>query len=238
MKRNFLVLVSVSLVVCFVSLGCASGKKAIAKEETSTAKNTNTAKTTSKTQKTNQTVAQASNPQQPAGQESAVTKSNMQDQEIDELMKKYSATAAKTATAPLKRVAPDFKLQDINFDMYSLSDYKGKQPVLLVFWIIQCDYCKSELQVLNGRYPKLVEDGLEVFAINVGDSINAVSAFIRDIGISLKVLADEVTSVASSYRTSGVPTFVLVNKDGNIVFQDNIFPEQYKALLSAQETPK
>lgn len=227
MKRYFVFLASVFLVLGF---GCASGKKAVAKEATPTAKNTTIAKTTAKTKETTKPVAQASG----TGQESAVTKSTAQDKEIDELMKKYSTTSGEAPKTAAKRAAVNFKLQDVNYDMYSLSDYKDKQPVLLFFWTTWCPYCQSELLMLHGRYPKLVQDGLEVFAINVGESMDTVTAYTRNFGLGYKVLLDQDTSVANSYKAVGVPTFVLVNQEGNVVFQDNIFPDQYQALLAAK----
>jgi len=203
--KNFMLLLAV---ISIISLGCASNKKTVAEEQKPTeraAKNTKTA------------------------QESAITKSTVQDKTMDEMVKKYSIAKQVDKGA---RAAPDFTLQDINYDMYSLSSYKGQQPVLLFFWQSQCDYCKTEMVMLHNRYPQLVKDGLELLAIDVGESMDTVSDFIRNRGIGFKVLVDTDTSVANSYRTIGVPTYILVDINGNIVFQDNTFPDAYKELVA------
>ena len=51
--------------------------------------------------------------------------------------------------------------------------------------------------------------------------------------MAFKVLLDSDAEVAYSYALIGVPTFVLVNKRGEIVFQDNLFPQNtYKEFLT------
>jgi peroxiredoxin len=179
------------------------------------------------------------NPVEAQVQQKDEAKSSIEDKAIDDLIKKYSNKTASTQNSNKNvRIAPDFDLQDIFFDEYKLSNYKGKQPVILFFWATWCPYCKQELLMVHNRYPKLVKDGVEVFAVNVGEEIEKVSAFIRNLNLGLKVLADTDSSVSTSYRVIGVPTFVLVDTDGNILFQDNSFPEGYKAILSAQEAQK
>lgn len=227
-------LVLVFALLSFLSLGCASAKKTVAKGQKpaeSAAKDSKATQVAVNTKEAGKPAAQDTKTVKTDTQVSAVTKSTAQDKVMDEMIKKYS-TPKQVDSGP--RAAPDFNLQDINYDTYRLSSYKGQQPVLLFFWATWCDYCKSEVLMLHNRYPQLVQDGLEVLAIDTGESMEKVSDFIRDRGIGLKVLVDTDTSVAVSYRSMGVPTYVLVDINGNIVFQDNIFPDAYKSLLSGK----
>jgi len=135
------------------------------------------------------------------------------------------------------KLAPDFKLQDIYQDICALSNYKDKQPVLLFFWTTWCPYCQKELRSLNQSYAGLAEDGLEVLAINVGELPDLVENFTKSYYLAYRVLLDKDTSVAGSYGILGVPIYVIVDKNGYIVFQDSYFPYRgYKDLISDDKT--
>ncbi|MBP7215966.1 MAG: TlpA family protein disulfide reductase [Candidatus Omnitrophica bacterium] len=144
---------------------------------------------------------------------------------------------AQTATKPLEKprsakFAPDFSLQDTRQDNVTLSEYKNKNPVLLFFWTTWCPFCQKEIRNLNSQYGSLVKDGFEVIAINVGERADVVESFISSFYLSFRVLLDKDTAVATQYGILGVPTYVLVDKEGKIIFKDNYFPqEEYKALI-------
>ncbi|HLD83043.1 MAG TPA: redoxin domain-containing protein [Candidatus Omnitrophota bacterium] len=145
----------------------------------------------------------------------------------DELVKQSEQLRVKN-----KKLAPDFQLLDTRQDRISLKDYRGKQPVLLFFWTTLCPLCEEELRILNDSYPSLVSDGLEVLAIDVAERPSKVEEFIKAFHLTYRVLLDMDTSVAVAYRVFGVPTYVLIDKEGSIVFQDNYFPQnEYKKLI-------
>ena len=130
-------------------------------------------------------------------------------------------------------MAPDFKLLDTYQNVHRLSDYRGKQPVLLFFWATWCPFCQKELSTLNQSYAGLSEDGLEVLAIDVGERPSDVESFIKSYYLSFQVLLDQDQSVASSYKLVGIPVYVLIDKEGRIVFEDSYLPyTEYKNLIS------
>lgn len=145
--------------------------------------------------------------------------------------------AAEVAPAPAVTLASlgkatDFSLQDVYLNVYQLSRYQGKQPVLLFFWTSWCPFCQKELQVLNSRYATLSNSGLEVLAVNVGENIDKVQAYVKKNFYPFRVLMDRDTRVTHSYNIMGVPAYILIDKTGNIVYKENFFPEkEYKALL-------
>jgi len=132
--------------------------------------------------------------------------------------------------------APDFELQDTRQDVFTLSEYKDKQSVLLFFWTTWCPFCRRELKVLNDSYASLIKNDIEVLAIDVGELSDAVSDFIRSYYLVFRVLLDKDTSVSKAYGVMGIPTYVLVNQKGAIVFRDNYFPANYKNLLYGKPT--
>lgn len=120
----------------------------------------------------------------------------------------------------------DFQLQDLNQETVTLSNYRDKQPVLLFFWTTWCPYCRIELKVINDRYEKLAKDGLQVLAINVGESTSKVLNFTKNYHLAFRVLLDKDATVASSYRILGVPTYILIDKKGYIRFEGHHFPQK------------
>lgn len=144
----------------------------------------------------------------------------------------YSAAGA---VEPIKRqsAALDFSLRDIKGDDYKLSDYKDKQAVVLAFWTTWCPYCRQELRSLSAMYLQLQKEGIEVLAIDVQEPGSRVESFARANGLSLKMLLDLDAKVAKDYSVMGVPTFFLVNKQGNIAYEGNRFPkDKYQKLIS------
>lgn len=146
------------------------------------------------------------------------------------LMSLTLVASAALAKAPL--VAPDFTLQDTHQDEITLSSYKkDNKPVLLFFWTTWCPFCQKELPVLKDMYSGLVKDGVEVLSINIGEDPNKVIDFVKPYRLPFRVLLDKDTTASNAYKLVGVPSYVLVGKNGDIVFQDNFFPSDYKNLV-------
>ena len=127
----------------------------------------------------------------------------------------------------------DFSLKDLDGNNITLSDFRNKKPVLLFFWTSWCFFCRGELSSLNRIYPQLQSEDIEILAIDIQENKAKVERFLRRNPVAFKVLLDSDAEVAYSYGLIGVPTFVLVNKRGEIVFQDNFFPQnRYKEFLT------
>lgn len=135
------------------------------------------------------------------------------------------------AKEPVVTPSIDFQLQDLNNNTFVLSQYKDKKPVILLFWTTWCPFCRKELRILNEKYPKLTKEGWEVLAVDVGEPLYKVDNLVKNYGLVFRVLLDRDSSVASAYDLLGVPTYVVINKKGNLVFKDNYFPsKEYKNL--------
>ncbi len=74
---------------------------------------------------------------------------------------------------------------------------------------------------------------MEILAINIGEAGYKVDNFIKNYGLAFRVLLDKSTTVSSSYEVFGVPTYILIDKGGNVCFQEHSFDEKnYKDLIS------
>jgi len=129
-------------------------------------------------------------------------------------------------------IAYEFKLHDLKGGEVSLSSYRNRKPVLLVFWTTWCPYCRAALKSLQADYKSIDSMGVEILAINVGEPKNRVINFVESYRLSFQVLFDQDSSVADQYDLLGVPTYVIINKSGRIVSSGNSFPrDRLKELV-------
>ena len=130
--------------------------------------------------------------------------------------------------------APLFSLKGLDGASFTLSDSRGKEAVLLFFWTTWCPFCRKEIAGLTARKEELVKAGMKVITVNVNESAARVKNFVESHSLAIPVLLDTGGSVAKDYSIVGVPTFILIDKKGNIVFDSNSFPDDYKALLKVK----
>ncbi|MCU9613749.1 thiol-disulfide oxidoreductase ResA [Caldibacillus lycopersici] len=112
--------------------------------------------------------------------------------------------------------APDFVLTDLDGKEYKLSDYKGK-GVFLNFWGTYCKPCKKEMPYVDNQYKKYKEQGVEVLAVNVGETDLAIETFANQYGLSFPIVVDEDAEVQEAYGIYPLPATFLINPDGKIV---------------------
>lgn len=129
--------------------------------------------------------------------------------------------------------AYDFKLNSLMGEEVSLSHYKDKKVVVLVFWTTWCPYCREALRSLRSDFKSFEDMGVELLAINVGESESRVKKFAQDLNLNFQVLLDQDSSVADHYDLLGVPTYVIINKSGRVVSIGNSFSkDRLRELLT------
>ena len=112
--------------------------------------------------------------------------------------------------------APDFKLKDIKGQNVSLGSLRDR-PVLLVFGTTWCPYCREEIPRIKEIYQQGRQKNLEVLNIYVNETEAKVSAYAAQYALPYPVLLDRDGQVAESYQVRGVPTLVLLDRQGKIV---------------------
>lgn len=121
--------------------------------------------------------------------------------------------------APFKAASihsADFSLKDLQGKVFHLSNQKGK-PVLIFFGTTWCPSCRSELPFYKTIYETYAKRGLEVIYINIMETREKVAGFARTNSLPFKILLDENGETATNYTVIGVPTLVLIDKDGKII---------------------
>ena len=104
----------------------------------------------------------------------------------------------------------DYQNNQINLD-----DFKGNL-VLLNFWATWCGPCKKEMPSLDKLQINKNLNNLKIFPINVGqDNFEKASKFFKDLKITnLNLYFDNSITLAKNFSLRGVPTSILINKDG------------------------
>lgn len=130
------------------------------------------------------------------------------------------------------RVA-DFELPTTDGQKVRLSDYRGKKPVLLYFWAIWCPSCQAVKPEVANLRKQTREDQLEILAVNVGsgDSFERVQRYQNAHPMPFKVLYDGDGEAMKVFQVRGIPLFVLVDKDGTIVYRDHQLPSDIRRLI-------
>jgi peroxiredoxin len=112
--------------------------------------------------------------------------------------------------------APDFKLKDLKGQDVSLGSLK-ERPVLLVFGTTWCPYCREEIPHIKEIYRQGKEKKLEVLNIYINEPEAKVATFAAKHELPYPVLLDKDGQVAERYQVRGVPTLVLLDRQGKIV---------------------
>ena len=124
--------------------------------------------------------------------------------------------------------APDFTLKDQNNEEFTLSSYRGKQAVLIVFYPLAfTGICTGELCVVRDDMSAFENDDVQTVSISV-DSVYSHKIFAEREGYDFPLLADfwPHGGVAQTYgvfnEVAGIAnrgTF-LVDRDGIVRFAE------------------
>jgi peroxiredoxin len=112
--------------------------------------------------------------------------------------------------------APDFSLNDIQGKTFKLSSQRGN-PVVIFFGATWCPACRGEMPFYKALYEKYAGRGLKFLYIDINESSKKVAYFAKENSFPYHVLLDSDGSVADNYNLIGIPTLILVNKEGNII---------------------
>jgi len=113
-------------------------------------------------------------------------------------------------------VAPAFELPRLTGEgRLSLANLRG-QVVLLDFWASWCAPCRAAMPAYQTLQAELSANGFSVLAINLDEHPDDGRAFLRRVPVHYPVLSDPAGAVAERYRLTGMPTALLIDRQGRI----------------------
>ncbi|OGC04747.1 hypothetical protein A2276_02085 [candidate division WOR-1 bacterium RIFOXYA12_FULL_43_27] len=117
------------------------------------------------------------------------------------------------------KMADDFTLESLSGSSETLSSYKGK-VVFLNFWATWCPPCRGEMPSIQKLHEKMQGKDFVILAVAVGERKQAVESFINSNKYTFPILLDPENEVSEVYRVAGIPTTLLIDKSGKVVFRE------------------
>jgi len=110
---------------------------------------------------------------------------------------------------------PDILFVDQDGRNLRLSDFKGS-VVLLNFWASWCPSCRAEMPSMERLFEELENSDFAMVPINVQESSELVEAFLEEYEIDFPVYYDLAGNAAREVGVMGLPTSVLIDREGFI----------------------
>lgn len=109
--------------------------------------------------------------------------------------------------------APDFELRDERGKIVRLADFRGKSPVVLIFYPKDSTPgCTKQLCEVRDDYSRYEAAGIAVFGVNPGNEAEH-RKFIERYGLRTPLLLDEGAKVAAAYDAlMPIPLLKIVNR--------------------------
>ena len=155
----------------------------------------------------------------------------------------YNPTGTQQERTPLQppapvsmreQPAPDFVLQDLDSREVRLSELRGK-VVLLDFWATWCGPCRAAFPMIELIHRSFRGKGLVVYGIN-DEPPQLALEFLKKYGYSAPSLVDANRDAATKYNVRGIPTTVLIDREGKVAFyQVGASYEQIRDALRAAD---
>ena len=128
----------------------------------------------------------------------------------------------------INQKAPDFTVQDVDSGTsYSLSSFLGKIVILDLFatW---CSPCQLSIPYLRSLHTTYSRSELQIISVDVdnSESQSLVSQFRSDEQMDWIVSLDNGGLIINSYGQEGIPTFYIIDQEGNIEWSASGFTEQ------------
>jgi len=134
-----------------------------------------------------------------------------------------------TNNLTLGKTTPDFTLPDItNGRLVRLSNFKGKQPVILAFTRIftekqYCPLCFPHIKALNENYEQFKNRGIEVLMITSTDERQSQKV-VADLGLKMPLLNDPSCRVFRAYGVgqalgAPLPAQFVLDKEGKLRYK-------------------
>jgi len=147
---------------------------------------------------------------------------------------KAARTWGPSFTSWFGKPAPDFTLTDMTGKEHKLSDYHGKD-VILVFWASWCRPCLMEIPHLIELRNTISEDKLAMLAIS-NENPAMLKKFVEQQKINYTVLHDNATLPSPFSDVRSIPSTFFIDPEGRIKLGTiGLLPSsEIKAILQAE----
>lgn len=114
---------------------------------------------------------------------------------------------------------PDFRLASLDGPVMGPGDFLG-EVVMAEFWATWCGPCRLQARVLEQLHEEMADRGVRFLAIDVGEDEETVRNFVADAPFPYPVLLDPQDSLSMQFQILGLPTVMIINRQGQITFME------------------
>ena len=122
----------------------------------------------------------------------------------------------KISRLPAESMAAPFELTTLDGKVVKSSELAGK-VVLVNFWATWCGPCKEEMPSLARLQKQLDPGQFALLTVTTDLQRQGIAHFFSQLGVSLPVLFDEDQEVSRSFMVRGLPTTIVIARDGTLV---------------------
>ena len=108
---------------------------------------------------------------------------------------------------------------------HKLSDLQGK-VVYLDFWASWCGPCRSSFPWMNDMQRKYGANGLQIVGVNLDAKRGDADQFLAQVPAQFALAFDAKGDSAKRFGIKGMPTSVLIGKDGKVLLVHQGFREE------------
>ena len=141
-----------------------------------------------------------------------------------------SSKPANSTVASVNKPAPDFNVQTIDGQQFSLAAHKGK-PVIVFAMFGGCGECIPVGQTLNQVQKDFSSQSVTVIAIDIlkGEPTSVLAQYRSDTKAAFPLVSYDA-NVVNTYKLTAPEITYIINKNGNIAFvnQNALSYDQYK----------
>ena len=139
-----------------------------------------------------------------------------------------------------KKVAPAWRLPDLDENIRDLASYKGR-VVVMDFWGSWCGPCRQELPIIEALYERYKGNPRVAFvginwerAQGAGEHRTLARDFVAKNNVTFPVVYDHERLAVDPYQIQGFPTVFVVDREGLLRYVNLGFDPHVDEILEAQ----
>ena len=130
-------------------------------------------------------------------------------------------------SAQAGRQVGHFKFQNVNGGFMTSEDLKGKVTVVDI-WATWCHWCVEEVPIYNQLYDAFEGNDVALIGIAIESARGDIQSKVRQLGMKYPVLIGDDEGLKAFGPVQGLPTTLVINKEGKIY-------KQYRGTVSQKE---
>lgn len=156
-------------------------------------------------------------------------------QQQEDLDAQYATDLLKPGTT-----VPDFTLNDLRGKPRKLSEFRGKQ-VVLVFWASWCPDCRAEVPELRAMMAEADPAKVAFVSVSFDRDFDTLCKFVEDNNIGGVQLFDpsgkKESKVGADFHIKWIPSLYLIDESGKVLVSTVVAGKIAAALKSSAAVP-